>query len=226
MLVAATSSACASESGVEAKLRQTYSKLVFESVTESPIKGVYEVTAGGNVFYFDPVSAHVVFGEMWSPQGVSVTGQARTKIQGAKYENIKKHLGDAVKIGNGPNEVIEISDPDCPYCRKMDEYWSKRTDVTRYIFFMPLTQLHPNAKAHVEYIISSADPAKALDEVRAGTYDATAVPSLAVKAEKVKAQAEVVAGAGLSGTPAFYVNGVFIGGANVPAIEKALKPNG
>ena len=62
-------------------------------------------------------------------------------------------LTKAVKIGNGKTMVIEFTDPDCPFCRKAEAYLQKRTDLTRYIFFIPLKS-HPASKGKVQYILS------------------------------------------------------------------------
>lgn len=220
--ILATSAACASDPKIDSALKLRFPKLTFDSVAESPVKGMYEVVAGGNVFYFEPTSGYVIFGEMWSPKGTSVTAVAHAKIQAAKYTSFKSHLADAVKIGNGPNEVIEVVDPDCPYCRRMYDYWANRTDVTRYVFLMPLPQLHPQAKAHVEYILSAPDQVLAYREVESGKYDHLPVPSIPLKADLIGRQAEVASASGLKGTPAFYINGTFVNGANIPSIEQHL----
>jgi len=222
-LLAVAATACAADSKIEDVLKARFPRLTFDSVSPSPVKGLYEVVSGNNVFYFDPTSGHVIFGEMWSPKGISVSAAARSKIDDSKYANFKKHLADAVKIGNGPNEVIEISDPDCPFCRKMNAYWSNRSDVTRYVFLLPLTQLHPSAKAHAEYILSSVDPAKALNEVESGKFDNSALPTVKLNAERIKTQMAMASSSGINGTPAFYINGFFVNGANIPIIEQHLK---
>jgi len=118
--------------------------------------------------------------------------------------------------------VIEIVDPDCPYCRKMHDYFSKRTDVTRYVFLMPLPQLHPAAKAHVDYILSSPNQIQAYDEVESGKYDNSPAPTIPLNAALISKQAALAAASGISGTPAFYINGFFVNGANVPSIEQHL----
>lgn len=217
-----TSAACANEPKVDDVLKQHFPKLTFDSISESPVKGVYEVISRGNVFYFDPASGHVLFGEMWSPKGTNVTAAARAKVQAAKYANFKAHLSDAVKVGNGPNEVIEIIDPDCPYCRKMNDYWSKRTDVTRYVFLMPLPQLHPSAKAHSDYILSAPNQVVALNEVEGGKYDRSPAPVIPPNTDLISKQSALASSSGLSGTPAFYINGYFVNGANIPTIEQHL----
>lgn len=217
------SSACASEPPkVSDALKQRFPKLTFDSVEESPVKGIFEVVSGSNVFYFDPTSGHVIFGEMWSPRGTSVTASARAKIQAAKYGKFKAQFADAIKIGNGANEVIEITDPDCPYCRKMHAFWATRTDVTRYVFLMPIAQLHPGARAKADYILSAPDQVAAFEDVMSGKYDKAAVPSITLNKELINRQTALVTASGLSGTPAFYVNGTFVNGADIPTIEKNI----
>jgi thiol:disulfide interchange protein DsbC len=222
VLLAVSTSACAGEQEVAAKLKKSFPRLAFETVSPSPIKGLYEVTAGNNVIYFDPVSGHMIFGEMWSPTGVNITAAAKDKIMATKYDSIKKHLPAAIKIGSGPNEVIEIIDPDCPFCRRMNDFWKKRIDVTRYVFLMPLTQLHPQAKAHSDYILSAVAPGKALDDVESGKFDKTQLSTFALNDARIRAQAESLI-SGINGTPAYFINGAFVNGANVPQIEKLLK---
>jgi len=222
ILLATSTAARAGEPDVKEKLKKAFPRLTFETVTPSPINGLYEVTAGNNVIYFDPVSGHMIFGEMWSPTGVNITAAAKDKAMAGKYAAIKHHLPAALKIGSGPNEVIEFTDPDCPFCRRMHEYWKKRTDVTRYVFLMPLTQLHPQAKNHSDWILSATDSATALDDVETGKYDKVQLPTFALNDARIKAQAESLI-SGINGTPAYFVNGAFVAGANVPQIEKLLK---
>lgn len=216
------SAACAADSKVSDALKRRFPKLTFDSVEESPVKGVYEVVSGSNVFYFDVASGHVIFGEMWSPRGTNVTAGARAKIQTAKYGKFKEHLADAIKIGDGPNEVIEVTDPDCPFCRKMHGYWATRKDVTRYVFLMPIAQLHPGARAKADYILSASDHAAAFEMVMSGKFDSSALPSVLANKDLISKQTALVAASGLSGTPAFYVNGTFVNGADTPTIEKLI----
>lgn len=222
VIIMAASAACAAEPRVDDALKQRFPKMSFDSVEESPVKGIFEVVSGANVFYFDPATGHVLFGEMWSPKGVSVTAGARAKIQAAKFEKFKSQLAAAVKVGNGPNEVIEITDPDCPYCRKMHQYWGTRKDVTRYVFLMPIPQLHPGAKAKSDYILSAPDQVAALDEVYSGKFDKSQPPGIPLNTDLINRQSALVAASGLSGTPAFYINGTFVNGANIPTIEQHL----
>jgi len=47
-------------------------------------------------------------------------------------------LGKAIQIGTGKHIMIEVSDPDCRFSRRMAQYWNLRRDVTRYIFLVAM----------------------------------------------------------------------------------------
>ncbi|AXH16399.1 hypothetical protein CP985_03380 [Malaciobacter mytili LMG 24559] len=55
----------------------------------------------------------------------------------------KKYKENALfKIGNGPNEYILFTDPECPYCRMLDEKLSSKAakeNFTIYTYFFPLS---------------------------------------------------------------------------------------
>ena len=72
----------------------------------------------------------------------------------------------ALKIGNGPKQIVEFTDPECPYCQAYHKYIKdKEAQVTRYIFFFPLRNLHPTAPAKAVHILCSADPQTAFAQV-------------------------------------------------------------
>jgi thiol:disulfide interchange protein DsbC len=91
---------------------------------------------------------------------------------------------------------------------------------------MPLKQLHPQAEEKIAFILSSTDRGKALEDLVAGKYDDKALPAVEKNVKMIKAHADVVASAGIGGTPAYYINGVFVNGANMPIIEKLLVQKG
>ena len=58
-------------------------------------------------------------------------------------------LGDALKEvrGTGARTFAIFSDPDCPYCQKLEAEMKGLTNVTIYTFLMPIASLHPEARA-------------------------------------------------------------------------------
>lgn len=133
-------------------------------------------------------------------------------------------LSKALVIGNGPKTVIEFTDPDCPFCRKAASYFSNRTDVTKYVFFIPLAK-HPEAKRKAQYILSHQHRAKAYYEVMTGRLDNTDVRKLPITAKGSKLQEqqqEIAKTAGIDATPTFMLFGRIIEGFDRVKIEELL----
>jgi len=210
----------------EDTLKKTFPKLTFDSIHPSNIKGIYEVTSGNNVFYFAPETESLIIGEIITKDGRNLT---RERQQEVLSHHIKSKIKDipvqkAVTIGKGTHQIIEITDPDCPYCRKASEFFSKRTDVTRHVFFYPLST-HPKATDKVLYIFCAKDRAKAYDEVMTGKLDNGAFKTCdAPEArELLKIHQDTANHLEIRGTPFFFVDrqtAVF--GADIPRLETLL----
>lgn len=211
--------------GAEETLKKTFPNLTFSSIKETHIKGLYEVVIGDGVMYFHP-DGYIIFGEMWNKEGENLTAKTREIIMAEKAKKIP--LDKAIKMGSGKNTVVEFTDPDCPYCRKASEFLSKKSDVTRYVFFFPLKQMHPDAEGKSKYIICGGE--QAYKEVYSGKHDKKRV-ELDKKCDQkaadiLKEHIKVAQSLGVRGTPAFWVNGTYVSGANIQAIEGLLNQKG
>lgn len=132
-------------------------------------------------------------------------------------------LDKAVKVGTGKTMVIEFTDPDCPFCRKAEEYFQKRNDVTRYIFFKPLAK-HPAAKSKVQYILSARDKAKALREVSSDDFDTKKFSQITEKGKKLQKEHEEIARTNkMTSTPTFVIYGRIVEGFDLKKLEPLLK---
>ena len=128
----------------------------------------------------------------------------------------------SITIGSGPKTVVEFTDPDCPYCRKASKYFEGRSDVTRHIFFFPLSR-HPKAKEKAQFVLSMPDKARAYHDVMSGKMDAVSL--LASTPEGVKLQEqqhEIAKKSKVDSTPTFMINGRIIEGFELKKIEDAL----
>ncbi|MBU5638701.1 thioredoxin fold domain-containing protein [Geomonas sp. Red69] len=132
-------------------------------------------------------------------------------------------LSKAVKVGNGKIMVIEFTDPDCPFCRKAEAYFQKRSDVTRYIFFIPLKS-HPASKGKVQYILSAKDKEKAYLEVAAGTADRWKLSEVTPEGVALQQEHEQIAKEhGMNATPIFMVYGSVVRGFDLNKLVPLLK---
>jgi len=210
-----------SETEVRQVLTKTFPGIKVGEIRGSDIPGLYEIEAGSNIIYFYPEKGLLVFGEIWTKDGRNITAEKRTQLASAKLKDLP--LDKAVKIGNGRNKVIEFTDPDCPYCRKAAAFFKGRDDVTLYIFFFPLP-IHKDAEAHARYALCAADKAHALEEVMSGQLDgkeASACPDKKADA-LLREHMDLGTKLGVRATPAFWINGQYVAGANIPAIEGLL----
>ena len=59
--------------------------------------------------------------------------------------------------GNGKLQVAVFSDPDCPFCRRLEKEFEQMTDITIYNFMMPLASLHPDGARKAQQIWCQPD---------------------------------------------------------------------
>lgn len=211
----------------EVALKQAFPQLKVDSIADSQIKGLYEITSGANIFYFFPEKDLLIVGDIYTKEGKNITGEKKqalkAKSQAQIIDKLKTlPLTKAVKVGNGAKKVIEFTDPDCPYCRKASETLKNRTDITRYVFLTPLA--HPNAINKVHYILAAQDQEKAYHEMMEGKP----LPDAAVEYSKeIKDQAQefldLAKSLAIDGTPTFFINDQMVVGADMERIESLLK---
>lgn len=213
--------AAATKQTPEASLKKFFPKLQYKSIKKTDFDGLYEVMTGDRIVYFSPKKGYLFLGEIIDKEGRSIT---RERISEERYKLLSdKDFKSAIKIGNGKNVVVEVTDPDCPFCRKMHAYWSMRKDITRYVFFKPL-DMHPDALKKVKYILASSDREMALFEAYCGSLDNKKEILDKVYDDKgiLNAQKAVVDKLQVAGTPSYWVNGKFVNGANIPLIESII----
>lgn len=208
----------------EESFRKSFPKFTLDSITPTAVPGVYEIVVQGKIGYYAPGPEYIFTGVIITADGRNLTQERTMEIQGRKFKDLP--LEKALKIGNGPHTVIEITDPDCPFCRKASDFFSKRNDVTRHIFFYPIPSLHPNAEAKILQILCAKDRAKAYEEAMAGKLDDMKfTPCKNEEADNLlKTHKEIGDRVGVAGTgtPLFLINGQVVNGANIPVIEKIL----
>jgi thiol:disulfide interchange protein DsbC len=218
---AATQKAATPEATPEDLFRKSFPNIPVQSMTPTAIPGVYEVVSGGRVAYYAPGPDYLIMGSLITREGKNLTEERGRELLSRKLKEIP--LDRALKIGNGPHTVIEITDPDCPYCRQASAYLAKRTDLTRHIFFMPLA-IHKDAEAKVRYIFCAPDKIKAYEEAMAGKLDDMKFKTCqdAEAEDLLKAHRDITARVGVQSTPMFLIDGQVVNGADIPLMERIL----
>jgi thiol:disulfide interchange protein DsbC len=212
----------------EESLERDFPQLAVDSVAPSNIKGLYEVVAGPQIFYYAPEASCIVGGPIIMKGGRNLTEEKVKALEQKRLSAMTQKLKDlpldkALKIGSGKNVVIEITNPDCSYCRRTAQFFQGRTDVTKYVFFHPL-DMYKDADQKILYILCAKDKARAYQEAMTGKLDDMKFEVCREDAvdELVKIHSEATTSLGVTGTPLFFINGRPVMGANIPLIEKLL----
>jgi thiol:disulfide interchange protein DsbC len=128
---------------------------------EAAFPGFHSVVTGKEIFFIRDDFSVLVSGNVIDLKTNRSLTAALEEANRPKIDVAQLALKDAIKFGNGARRLYVFSDPDCPYCRMLEDSLVKLTDVTIYVFPFPLAQLHPNAPGVSEAIWCQADRAQA-----------------------------------------------------------------
>ncbi len=223
--------AATAENDVEKRLKAAFPDVAFDTITPSPVKGIYEVIGGNKIYYFAPKEGILIVGQMFDKTKHNLTTERMQGVIAKLNEDMARKAKDlpldkAVKTGNGKHVVIEFTDPDCPFCRQAAKFFESRTDVTKYTFFTPLP-MHPDAANKVRYILCQKDRSKAFEEVMKGKIDGQKYETCtnAEVDDLIKIHKSAGVKVGVAGTPLFVIDGKVVEGANTSIIKKILSEN-
>jgi len=141
-------------------LNAKYPTAKFTAIRSTPLQGIFEVVSGKSIGYTDEKGKYFIFGDMYDmPDRVNlaanrrkelgITDPAQPQAQAAQG-NISwaaLPLADAMLRvkGNGQRKIAVFTDPDCPFCKRLEPELEKLNNVSIYTFLYPIKSLHPNA---------------------------------------------------------------------------------
>lgn len=132
---------------LEQNFKKNYPDLAIKSITPSPFSGIYEVYVTGKIVYTDESAKYLFLGNLLDVKNQrNLTEERLTEIN--KIDVKQLPLNQAIKYvkGKGERKLYVFTDPDCPYCQKLEQYMTSIDNVTVYLFLFPLTKLHPQAE--------------------------------------------------------------------------------
>ena len=221
VLLIFSASSMANSSSPEEMFKKSFPNRSFETISPTAIKGIYEIYTGNQLFYYAPDSEILIYGNIVTKEGYSLTRESFLKKMAVKMSQLP--LESALKISDGKNVIVEFIDPDCFHCRESYKFFSQRKDVTIYAFFYPLS---PASEKKIRHILCAKDQLKAYDEAMSGKLDNNAKLNVCTdkKAEdSLKLYKKLAAQIGITSTPFFYIKGQAIAGFEAPVFEQLLK---
>lgn len=131
---------------LRAALQQKYPTSTFSEINETPVQGIYELVTGKNIFYTDKSGSYLFFGSLYDMKNSrDITQERRAALNKVDFSSL--NLKDAIKEvrGDGSRVFAVFTDPDCPFCKQLENSLKDVDNVTIYRFLYPLVQLHPGA---------------------------------------------------------------------------------
>ena len=140
------------------RLKTLYPATRFGTVSATPWLGVFEVAMGANIAYVDETGQFFLFGHLYDMKGQrDLTAERKDTLTRIDFAALP--LEDAIREvrGTGARTFAIFSDPDCPYCRRLEAEIKSLSDVTIYTFLMPIQSLHPEARGKAVAVWCSDD---------------------------------------------------------------------
>lgn len=156
--------AAASEATVKAALIKKYPEIPVESVVKTPVAGIYEVFAGGQLIYTDENASYLFVNASLidSEKKVNLTEERMSKLTAIRFEQLPLNLAVKRVRGKGTRKLAYFADPNCGYCKKFEQDLKAINDVTIYTFLYPV--LGPDSTEKAKSIWCSRDRIKAWDD--------------------------------------------------------------
>lgn len=127
-------------------LQSRYKDIQIIDVQASPIAGLYEVYTGDTIAYSNATGDYLIVGSILDTRSRrDLTATRLDERNAIDFDSLP--VAQAIKVvkGNGSRKVAVFSDPDCPFCQRLEKTFADITDVTIYTYLYPIDSLHPDA---------------------------------------------------------------------------------
>jgi thiol:disulfide interchange protein DsbC len=160
------------------------------------------VYAEGEVLYVDENVNYLIAGGRMidTARKADLTAERTRVLSAVKFDQLPLDLAFRKVQGNGARKIAYFTDPNCPYCKKLEPDLAKLDNVTIYIFLYPV--LGPDSHEKAKAVWCAKDRVKVWDEwmlkgqppKTAGTCDTPIEKILAFGRRK-----------GITGTPTMFL---------------------
>ena len=149
----------------EAAIRKNLSERLsgippIDEIRRTPMAGIFEVRIGQDIVYTDADGSHILQGQMIDTRSrKNLTEERLDKLSAVDFDSLP--IKDAITLvrGNGSRKLAVFEDPNCGYCKRFERDMQKVSDVTVYLFLMPI--LGGDSPDKSRNVWCAKDPAKA-----------------------------------------------------------------
>lgn len=121
----------------EARIKSLYPQQRFDSIRPSPLPGFYEVTMGKSLAYVEESGRFFLFGGLWDMKDKrDLSSERRAELDKVDTRQLPAELGMA--FGTGPRVLHVFADPNCGYCRMLEQTVSTLSDLKVVVYPVPI----------------------------------------------------------------------------------------
>lgn len=139
-LLAGAHSAWAQDAQIRKALAERIPQLSqIDEISATPMKGLYEVRIGTDVYYSDAQGNFLIQGELIDTKARrNLTEDRVNKLTAIDIKSLP--LQDAFKVvhGKGERQLVIFEDPNCGYCKRFEKDMQKVDNVTMHVFLYPI----------------------------------------------------------------------------------------
>jgi thiol:disulfide interchange protein DsbC len=132
-------SAFADEAAIRTEMAKKfpYSKII--SVSKTPYLGLYEVAFDDHLVYTDEKMTYLFSGNILDMHTLrNLTEDREKQLYAINFDGLPLDLAIKNVKGNGKRRMAVFTDPNCPYCKRLEKAMVNLTDATVYIFVYPI----------------------------------------------------------------------------------------
>ena len=156
---------CTAASAQEANIRKALAERIpqmdkIDEVRPTPMKGLFEVRIGTDLFYTDAQGNYVIQGELIDTKARrNLTEDRINKLSAVDFAALPFKDAFTIVRGDGKRKVAVFEDPNCGYCKRFERDMQNVDNVTVYMFLYPI--LSPDSAEKSRNIWCAKDKAAA-----------------------------------------------------------------
>jgi thiol:disulfide interchange protein DsbC len=158
------------------------------SIQKLPGIALYEVAVlreGGHaIFYTDASAQYVISGSVMDMRsGRDLTEERLRKLSAIDWSQLPFQWAISTTRGSGRRKIAVLSDPNCPYCKRLEEDLAKLDDITVHIF--PYAIIRPESVRQSKAVWCSGDRVKAWNDLMFRRVEPQAAPDCDTPVERL-----------------------------------------
>ena len=178
---------------------------ILESMQKLPSAGLYEVAIrspeGVLIYYVDEGASVIIVGDVFEAKtGRNLTEERQQKLDAVRWESLPFEWALTTTRGTGRRKIAVFSDPNCPYCKRLEKDLARLDDITVHIFLYPV--IKPESVAQTKSVWCSKDRARAWNALMLRDIQPAAKPDCDTPVESLVALGRKL---GANSTPTWFL---------------------